>query len=154
MKKVIITLTAIVLILSLAACGSKNVEMDIAAVSKEISGASLFLDADLQSVKAENITGQTGIDTSACASAEYHNGAAATGEEWGLFECNSAKDAEAMVTQLEAHRDSLMTTYKDYAPDAVPRIENAVIMSKGQYVVFITAEKYAEAQKIADKYFA
>lgn len=155
MKKLIIALMALVLVFSFAACGGQEkVELDLDAIGAEISKAGLFLDTELQPVAAESIAGMVGLDSSLYVSAQYYMGAGATGEEWGLFECADAKSAESLVAQLETHRDDLLSTYESYAPDAVPRIENAVIMSKGQYVVFITAEQYEQAQKLAESYFA
>ncbi len=156
MKKLIILLIVLVLAFSLAACGGKDTKanLDLAAIGKEITDANLFADTALQPVKSEDIPVMVGLDTSACVSATYYTGLAITAEEWGLFECNSAKDAEALVTALKAHRDEMRDTYSSYAPAALPRLDNAVITSKGQYVVYIAADKYAEAKTITDKYFA
>ena len=155
MKKLLILVTVLILALSLAACGAQEeVSIDLDAVADEISGANLFVDTELQPVASETIAGMLGLDSSLISSARYYMGAGATGEEWGLFECVDAQSAESLVAQLQTHRDDLLATYESYAPDAVPRIENAVIMAKGKYVVFITAEQYAQAQTVADNYFA
>ncbi len=144
---------ALVLALSLAACGEKNVTIDTAALSSELAGADLFVDSLVKMDEAA-IGGQCESDVSACVSKEYHAGLGATAEEWGIFACADAKAAKALVTSLEAHRDSLLETYSSYAPDAVPRIENAVIRQSGQYVLFIIADDYAGAAAVADKYFS
>lgn len=156
MKKLLIIAVVLLLAVSLAACGGKeeDVTLDLDAIAGEISGANLFVDAELQPVAADSIAGMLGLDASLISSAQYYMGAGATGEEWGLFECVDAASAETLLTQLEAHRDDLLSTYESYAPDAVPRIENAVIMAKGRYAVFITAEQYAQAQSIAGAHFA
>lgn len=155
MKKRITALLALILVIvSLAACGEKKTELDLGAIGEEIAGAGLFLDTELQAMDAANIGGFIGVDTSGCVSCAYYMGAGATAEEYGLFECGDAKGAEALAAELEAHRDDLMTTYQNYAPDAVPRIENAVIMTKGQYVIFITAQEYEQAKQLAEKYFS
>lgn len=154
MKKVTAAIAALILVFSLAACGGSKVELDLDAIAGEIAGANLFVDTELQPMDAENIGVFVGVDTSECVSSRFYTGAGATAEEYGLFECADAESAQALVTQLEAHRDDLMTTYQNYAPDAVPRIENAVILSKGQYVIFITAEQYEQAKTLAQTYFS
>lgn len=139
--------------LSLVACGGSSsdeaITLDTAAISSSIEGAGLFVDT-LEAISEDRITTVTGIDISGCKSAEYHLGAGATGEEWGVFECNSVDDAKTLETALAAHRDELLSTYESYAPDAVPRIKNAVIQRAGQYVVFVTAEKYEDAKTLVE----
>ena len=153
LKRVFAAILTLVLLLALTACGDKNVTIDTAALESDINGAGLFVDT-LVKLSDATIGGQVETDVSGCTSKVYYAGMGATAEEWGVFECASAKDAKALKTALETHRDNLLTTYSSYAPDAVPRIQNAVIRQKGQYVLFITAEKYDDAAKIADKYFS
>ena len=153
MKKLLIIALALVLALSLAACGDKNVSIDTAALSAEIEGSGVFVDT-LVKMDESAIGGQCESDVSGCVSMEYHAGMGATAEEWGIFECADAKAAKALVASLEAHRDSLLEVYASYAPDAVPRIENAVIRQSGPYVLFIVANDYAGAASVADGYFS
>ena len=155
MKKLILTVTALALALCLSACGGgesggdEPVSLDLSAISSAIEGGGLFIDT-LEPISSERIGDTTGIDTSECKSAEYHMGAGATGEEWGVFECNTVDGAKALVKSLETHRDELLKTYESYAPDAVPRIKNAVIKRAGQYVVFVTADKFDDAKTLVD----
>ncbi len=153
MKKLITCALALVLALSLAACGGKKVSIDTAALAAELSDADLFLDS-LVSMDEAAIGGQCESDVSGCVSMEYHAGMGATAEEWGVFECADAKAAKALAESLGAHRDSLLETYTSYAPDAVPRIENAVIRQSGQYVLIVIAADYEGAAEIADRYFS
>lgn len=156
MKKLIGLSLALILALSLVACGGSDsgttdetITLDTAAISSSIDGVGLFVDT-LEPISEDRITTVTGIDISGCKSAEYHLGAGATAEEWGVFECNSVDDAKTLVTALEKHCDELLSTYESYAPDAVPRINNAVIERAGQYVVFVTAEKYDDAKTLVE----
>ncbi|MEG0752016.1 MAG: DUF4358 domain-containing protein [Oscillospiraceae bacterium] len=152
MKKIFVAILCIALALSLVSCAEEPVTLDLTALSTQISAADVFAD-DLQPIEASRIGELVGLDLAGCKSSEYHMGSGATGEEFGLFECNSVDDAKALVKQLEEHRDSLLETYKSYAPDAVPRIENAVISRLGQNVAFVTADDYASAQSIVDGVF-
>ncbi len=155
MKKLVITVIALTLAFCLSACGggddggNEPTTLDLTAVSSAIEGGGLFIDS-LEPISSERIGDTAGIDTGDCKSAEYHMGAGATGEEWGVFECNTVDGAKALVKSLETHRDELLKTYESYAPDAVPRIKNAVIKRAGQYVIFITADKYDEAKTLVD----
>lgn len=153
MKKLIAAVLTLVLVFILASCGGSSVSIDTSALASDIEAGGLFADS-LQPIDASRIKDVVGIDTTNCKSAEYHMGAGATGEEYGVFECANETDAKALAQELTDHKDSLLETYASYSPDAVPRIENAVIEQSGPYVLFITADKYEAAQTIADNYFA
>ncbi|MDO4566673.1 MAG: DUF4358 domain-containing protein [Oscillospiraceae bacterium] len=151
-------LIAFALTLCLAACGfggasDEPVSLDVAAISSGISSTELFIDS-LAPIANERVADLIGLDLTNCLYYEFHTGAGASGEEWGVFECDSVDSAKALVSQLEAHRDSMLETYESYAPDAVPRLENAVIERAGQYVVYITAENYSEAKTLASSLLA
>lgn len=141
------------LALSLAACGEKQVSIDTAALSAELNDADLFIDS-LVSMDEAAIGGQCESDVSACTAMEYHAGMGATAEEWGIFTCADAKAAKSLAESLKAHCDSLLETYTSYAPDAVPRIENAVVRQSGPYVLIVIAADYEGAAEIADRYFS
>lgn len=153
MKKLLILLSALVLMLSFASCQKPEVEIDMTALGTEIAGAKLFTD-EFVAISADRIQTVVGIDVSKCESAEYHMGSGVTGEEYGLFVCNSAKDAEEVKAQLEARQADQAALYAGYAPEAVPLIEGAVLRQQGKYVVYIVSNDNTAAAAIVDKYFS
>ena len=155
MKKLLIVLAVVVMVFSVVSCGKNNVEIDLAAVKSDIVAGNLFLDELIQ-LDDNIIESKVGLDLSLVKSGEFWMGVGMTGEEYGVFECNSADDAKKLATQLETHLEELYATYKSYeshAPGAVDRIEEATVRQAGVYVAYVSADKYTEAAKILDTYF-
>ena len=152
MKKRIWALFSVLLVIALLAACTKDVDIDLTALRKELQSAGIFED-ELVSLSQDIIPIEAEIDSDLFISAEYWKGSGVTGEEIGLFRCGSNKDAKELEKQLIEHRDSLYDTYASYKQEALPRIGNAVIRCKGSYVVFVSAEDYQQAARIVDQYF-
>ena len=153
MKRQTATLLILILIVGLLVSCSKEVVIDLPELRDELLAADLFTD-QLVSLSTDKIPVEAEVDSSLYISAEYWKGSGITGEEIGLFRCGSNKDAKELEKQLIAHRDSLYELYASYKPEALPRINNAVIRCKGSYVVFVSAENYQLAGRIVDSYFS
>ena len=61
----------------------------------------------------------------------------------------SAEAAEALKASLEQRNEVRISQYADYDPEEVPKLENALIISGGQYVVLLVAQDQSGAAKIA-----
>lgn len=145
---------AATLLLALAGCGEKQPEaatVDTAALATEIGGAGLFTD-ELSAVDATYVSTVMYLDTEKMESFDVRVGAGATSEEYGVFTCTSADAAAELVGEIEARIEAQKVTYEPYRPEAIPLLNNAVLMQKGQYVVYIVAEEYGQALEIAEKY--
>ncbi len=152
MKKLLSVLIIVVLVLSLAACGGKKtISLDINKLASELMSADLFVD-QLSNSKDINfdVTGQIGIDLSLCKDYCYYIGSSVTGEEFGIFECNSEKDALTVKTQLEARQDKLINLYQSYSPEAVERVNSSILQTAGNYVIFVSADLSDKAESIVN----
>ncbi len=153
MKKLLVIALVLSMVFALAACGGgKAVEVDTAALGTAIANGNLFVDK-LAKINNSVVDTIIGADTSLCSSVEYYIGSGNTGEEYGIFVCNTEKDARTIEEQLTARKVSLHDLYESYAPDAIVRIDNAVIKQSGIYVVFVSADDYASASTIANDAF-
>lgn len=158
MKKWIGLLMAIAVILSMAACGSTKI-INLTALGNEIKSANLFAD-ELVRLSDDKLGRYVMLDRKLIATesdgtlkCSYFTGSGVTGEEYGIFECNSAADAKALVAQLENRQTGQQTLYASYAPAAAARISHGFIRSLDVYVFYIVADKYDQAATIADRYF-
>lgn len=144
------------LLATLTACGNDdNISIDIEALTAELSGSAVFAD-ELYSLSASKIVSEVKVDQNlyVAENAAFFTNLSSSGEEFGVFECNSTKDAKELVKQLETRRDALLTKYDNYGADAKFRLSNLFIRQKGKYVVYVSADDYAAAAKIVDKYFS
>jgi len=150
-KKILSLLVLPVLLIVCVSC-EKQTEIDMGALREELLAAGIFQD-ELVSISEQRIAVNAGIDTSLYVSGEFWMGSGITGEEIGLFTCDSTKNAKALAEQLTAHNADLYSQYEGYKQEALPRIKNYILRQSGNYVAYVTAENYAEAGTIVDKYF-
>ena len=66
-------------------------------------------------------------------------GSGATAEELAVFKCSSEDAATALVSSLETRNQTRIEQYSSYNPAEVPKLESALIMSSGVYVVLCVA---------------
>ena len=152
MKKLLTILTIFSLIFTLASCGGGDVTVDMDALQSTIEGGGLFVDT-LAEIDNGVVKGIIGVDTALCSSARYFIGSGNTGEQYGLFVCNTDDDAKTIAEQLEARQAAEHATYESYSPEGVERIDNAVIKQAGVYVAFVIADNYDAAADIVNEAF-
>lgn len=139
---------ALVLALSLAACGSDaNKDVDINALADELLNSATFGET------MNPLESSVALGLYACAEgteAVAYAGTGATAEEVAVFNCGSAEAAEALVNSLETRNQTRIEQYSSYNPTEVPKLENALIMSGGQYVVLCVASDLGSAASVAE----
>lgn len=139
---------ALALCLSLAACGGgESKTIDINALAEELVNAATFGEP-MNSLDSSVALGLYGCaeGTSVCAYA----GTGATAEEVAVFDCGSSDAAAALVSSLTQRNETRISQYSSYNPTEVPKLESAVIMQGGQYVVLIVAADNSAARTIAE----
>ena len=149
-RKHIALLIIAALAFSLVSCGS-SFQLDTAKLASEIRNAGLFLDT-LAPV-SESVVGKVvGLSTDLISEFEYEIGTGATGEEFAVITCKSESDARKIKEEIVKRQEALYNTYESYSPESLPRISNAVIEQKGVYVIFVSCDKDADAQKLVDSF--
>ena len=73
------------------------------------------------------------------------------GESVGTVETKDADAAAALVKKLETRNADRIENYSSYIPAEVPKLENAVILSGGRYVVLCVAEDASAVREAAEK---
>ncbi|MBP0968918.1 MAG: DUF4358 domain-containing protein [Oscillospiraceae bacterium] len=150
MKKLTALLLMISLLTVLTSCGS-SFELDTEKLASEIRNADLFLDT-LAPVSENVIKKVVGLSADSIADFVYEIGTGATGEEFAVITCKSESDAKKIKEEIVKRQEALYNTYESYSPESLPRISNAVIEQKGVYVIFVSCDKDAEAQKLVDSF--
>jgi len=136
-----------------AAKEEAEVSIDLEALQKKIQDADLFTDIFERITKESVLSSIMFLDAESIETYLLYMGSGYTGEEYGLFKCVSAEAAEVLVEDLKTRVESQKNIYADYAPEAIPRLNNAIIRKQGSYVAFVVADKNADALKIVEEYF-
>ncbi len=151
MKKITALLLAACMLLLFTACGGgKEVKIDELSAELVASGA-FTMDMGQYAMNAALAGPTYGFDEAdVTESVFYFNNA--TAEE--IFLAKAAdKDAAAKLEGLCKTRvESQKAALEMYAPDAIPRLDNAIVVTADNYVIFVVANDAAAARTIVDKY--
>lgn len=153
MKRTLAVIFMLILAFALVSCGGSKTEftMDTKALVDELHQAQLFLD-DLTPISESALNKVIGVKTDGIVDFVYEMGTGVTGEELCVITCDSEDTAKRVFEDVKKHRDDYIKQYESYAPDAIPRMEYAVLEQKGVYVVYVSAEANTMATSICGKY--
>lgn len=155
-KNALIVLLVVVL---LCACGggSKPAEMpepDAAQLAADMF-ATAQLEDELMSIDTDILGNLYEYDEeSIAAAAVYTSSTMSTPEEIAVFKAADEAAVEYVEEMLKLRLQNLQFSYEDYQPLEMPKIENAVIVTKGLYTAFIVCADPAPVQEVFEKAFA
>lgn len=148
-KKAAAALLAAALVFALAACGQgKEPELNIDEFGQELYAAGTFGE-ELYALDESVAQGLYGVD--AQTRCWVRAGSGATAEELAVFETENAESAAVLVGKLQARNTDRIESYSSYIPGEVPKLENAVIISGGRYVVLCVATDASAVKELAEK---
>lgn len=148
-KKAAAALLAAALVFALAACGQgKEPELNIDELGQELYAAGTFGE-ELYALDESVAQGLYGVD--AQTRCWVRAGSGATAEELAVFETEDAESAAVLVGKLQARNTDRIESYSSYIPGEVPKLENAVIISGGRYVVLCVATDASAVKELAEK---
>ena len=134
MRKLTAIIAAFICVLALASCGTvKEAAMDgdaaeIAAMLNE----TVHFSEELTEVSENVLLRRYGLDGDSVAAAAGYAGTQAVVDEIAVFK---ATDADAVLDAANARIESQKTNYASYAPDEVPKLDDAVVTLIGDCVV-------------------
>lgn len=141
---------ALSMLLSACTSGGEAKDIDVAATSKSMMEATTFSDdmVLLSEKVVANYYDLENVDEMAvyiCPTGGY-------AEEVALFKAKDGK-AEDLKTEAQAHIDARKAEFEGYVPAEVFKLENAKILTNGNYVAVIVADDTAQATAEFEKAF-
>lgn len=150
--KLTIILTFVVMLL--AGCGgATNKVIDTAALADDLYSGVTWKD-QLGEIDLNKALTLYGISSDAVASGKVYMGTNATAEEIAVLEAASAEQVTVLKDGVEARVEAQLASFQSYNAAEVPKLENPVIITKGNYVILCVCDNNTEAQKIIDACFA
>ena len=151
MKKLSVILATVAMTMSLVACGGgeeKVTEIDTAALADRLVSEVTY-SVELQEDDVTNyfFALEEGVEGIAYTATDY------TGEEVMVFTTPSEEVAVSTKEMVEAFLTEQSTGMAPYAPEAVDRIDNAVLVQEGNYVVLCVSEDSEKAEEIIKEAF-
>lgn len=156
-KKIIPLILLFVMALSLVSCGSSGnyeKDIDISALCKE--GLEAGFTADMMPLGENKVNSfYPLLDMEKMEKVEVHlESAVSAADEMSVFKVKDAADLPMVEEALTKRIDALSNSVLDYNPSQIERIENAIRIAKGKYVIFVISDDNAAVQKVIDSYFS
>ena len=150
-KRILCFVLCVLMLLSMTACGGKKDEP-----AKEYDGEAL-MQALLANVQFADTLSSVGNfaslyfpDVPDSATISMYTGSGYYADEVVLISMKSAEDLETVQGAVDKHISQLTGQFKNYIPEEVAKIENAVIWNGGRHVIVCISDDYTTAQAILD----
>lgn len=151
MKRIICAVCALVMALSLCACGEKTQKIDMYELQKSMVSA----DKSLPEMKISGSWDENAEKAfSYISDMEYNKihgfflayAADGMAYELAVVQLKDKSDAGAMEDSLNEHVQTRVRMYKTYEPEQVQRAENAVVKTVGDCVLLIMSDSPENAE--------
>lgn len=150
-KRIVCALCAVMLALSLCACGEKTKSIDMQALENSMVSADKTLPEmkvsgswDENAEKAFSYISDLGYNTIHGFFLAY--AADGMAYEIAVVQLKDKSDASAMADSLREHVRSRVQMYKTYEPQQVQRAESAVVKTDGDCVLLIMSDAPQNAE--------
>lgn len=150
MKKLLSVLLSGALVLSLAACGGEK-DFDPTAVFHDLMETPGVFTSGLEEVDQATACALYGIDETTVTGSAVYMANATSAEEVAIFTLNSEEAAQAAAKQLGYRVDDRAEELKSYLPDEAPKLDGAVVETRGSSVLLLVCSDYAAAKKVLEK---
>lgn len=167
-KKIAVAATLVICMAGLAACGGKKddssgtvkTEASTAAVQEDFSVSELadklkaegsFTDlAPLDSKIA--VDRLYGLDSSKIEDSAFYSNSNATAEDVAVIKVNDESYVAAVKEAIENRVAEQKASFQDYNAAEVPKLEDAVLVTSGKYIVFVVSGDSSKAEDIIKGY--
>lgn len=152
MKKVLSVFLSGVLVLSLAACGEKAPQaFDPAAVYQSLTEASGVFAGELEPVDQAAACALYGIDEATVTASAVYMVNATSAEELAIFTLTDENAAQTAAKQLGYRVSDRIEELTSYLPGEVPKLEEAMVETRGNSVLLLICSDYDAAKKVLEK---
>ncbi len=149
-NKILSVILAGIMVFMCSACSSNTEKnIDTAAMAAELS-QKLSFDDELQKVDSEGVKVLYGIDYAE--EAQLYMGSGATAEEIAVFKLKTDEDASKAEQAAKDRIESQKKAFENYAPQEMSRLDKAIVVKNGHYVVLCVSSD-SNAQNVIDSYF-
>lgn len=152
MKKLLSVLLSGALVLSLAACGEKAP----AAFDPQDTTQALLDEAGVFAETLEPIDQATacalyGIDETTVTASAVYMANATSAEELAIFTLTDEEAAQTAAKQLGYRVSDRIEELTSYLPGEVPKLEGAMVETRGNSVLLLVCSDYDGAKKVLEK---
>ncbi len=147
-KLVTAALCCLILFVTLTGCGSSAKSLDMEAFSKEVLTKGSFNDELI--LLSDKVVADY-YDLSFDGLEEYRvcvSSSSATASEFALFKCSDDNALKSAKAAVEARISDQISNYENYRPDEKFRLENALVETNGNYLLFVVSDNNTTIQNL------
>ncbi len=135
MKKCVCIIFAVfTAVLAMCACGEQPVVLDAAALADQLAN-NISFDDQLSEIEQNIITKIYDISPDDFIKAKVYGSTGATPEEIAVFEAKDDAAAGRIETALKERIENQKSSFKDYIPKEMPKLESPLLVIKGRCVI-------------------
>ncbi len=142
MKKFLSVFISAALVMSLAACGGGETAFDPAADAKTLLETEGVFSEAMTEIDRSTACALYGMDESTVTDSAVY-GATGCAEELAIFTLSDETAAQAAATQLGYRVEDRKEGLADYMPAELPKLDKAVVETRGNSVLLVIAADYA-----------
>lgn len=154
MKKSLSVITCAALTLSLSACGGgggdPSAAFDPSADAQTLLETSGVFGETLEAIDQATACALYGIDEATVTSSAVYVSPGTTAEELAIFAFSSSEDAETATTALGYRVEDRKEELEDYLPDELPKLDKAVVETRGASVLLVIAADYGPVESFLE----
>lgn len=152
-KRLAVILSILVMAVIFVSCGGEKATIDV-EVAADALHANITYEDDMKVLDGELLgTTYPELKTEDVVKSKVYTSLAATTEEIAVFEAKDAAAADRIEAAMKARVTAQKELYESYAPEEAARVQKAVIVKKGNYVLFCVAGDPAKAEAEINKLF-
>ena len=155
--KILIVAAGMALCVALTGCGgeeggggSDGISIDGGAIAQRLVEEVAFED-QLTQVDEETALALYGLSSDQVASAFVYVGTGATAEEVAVIEGTNESGVEAIKKQVDERLAGQMEDYGDYKPAEVPKLEDPLLETRGNFVILCVSGDNGTAEAIVEE---
>lgn len=135
----------------LAGCSSQTV-IDTGALADDLYAGVTWKD-QLSEIELNKALSVYGISADAVVSGKVYMGTNATAEEIAVLEAADAEQAKDVKAGVEGRIEAQLTSFQSYNAAEVPKLEDPVLETRGNYVILCVCDNHSEAEDIISSWF-
>lgn len=151
MKKKLFTLMLAIVMIVMTACGDQTIVFGISQAAGDLLDSEAFTDT-LTKCDNDKALSLYGLDASVLAEYEVYIGTGATAEEIAIFRVKDNADLDTVKAACETRVSDQKTACENYLPDEMPKLDNPVLRTAGDYVVLCISNDNDKINTVLDGY--
>ena len=151
MKKWICIMGLAICALALAACGNGDqaLSLDVQSAAEQIAEQGSF-DEPLEKIDGDIALKIYQLEPDAVTGSAVYTGTAAVVDEVSVWEARDTASVKTVEQAVRARLESQKESYASYRPEEVPKLDAAVVVSKGNYVALCVSKDSEKAKTLLE----